>query len=364
MITTRSPSRRSRTERRHDVVDGRDVARRLARRGEIRHELLGRQPLVLRQVRPVHGRDDHVVGGAERARERLLEDPAARRGRPRLEDGPDAARRGAPPAAPASVSAMAVGWWAKSSYTVTPPTVPTASSRRFTPLKRSQARRRASSASRPTAWPTASAASALRTLCAPSSGTSNVPSAAPRCRTLKRVPAGGTREVVARASRPRRSRPNVSTGERATPSIAARLRAVGAEQQQAAAGHEVHEAAERQADRVEVRVDVGVVELDVADDRDVRQVLQELRRLVEEGAVVLVALDDELAAAARADSSSPSSPKFAAMPPTSRLGSRPAGRQQPRRPAPSSSSCRACRRSTIDRAPQRKCSRTASGSEQ
>jgi hypothetical protein len=41
-----------------------------------------------------------------------------------------------------------------------------------------------------------------------------------------------------------------------------------------------------------------VIELDVVDDGDVRQVLEELRGLVEEGAVVLVALDDEVAPAA------------------------------------------------------------------
>ncbi len=43
-----------------------------------------------------------------------------------------------------------------------------------------------------------------------------------------------------------------------------------------------------------------MVELDVVHDRDIGQVLQELRRLVEEGAVVLVPLDHELTAAADA----------------------------------------------------------------
>src|SRR5262245_41870307 len=76
---------------------------------------------------------------------------------------------------------------------------------------------------------------------------------------------------------------------------------VGAQQQQAAPWNEVDEAAERQPDRVEVRVDVGMVVLDVADDRDVRQILEELRRLVEERAVVLVAFDDELTAASDAE---------------------------------------------------------------
>ena len=65
-----------------------------------------------------------------------------------------------------------------------------------------------------------------------------------------------------------------------------------------------------------------MVELDVADDRDVRQVFQELRGLVEERAVVFVAFDDEVAAAARADSWRRLR-SCAAMPPTSTLGSAP-----------------------------------------
>ena len=47
-------------------------------------------------------------------------------------------------------------------------------------------------------------------------------------------------------------------------------------------------------------IDVGVIELDVVDDGDVGQVLQELRGLVEVGAVVLVAFDDERLALADA----------------------------------------------------------------
>ena len=79
-----------------------------------------------------------------------------------------------------------------------------------------------------------------------------------------------------------------------------RVGVIGAEQQQAPARDQVHEPLERQTDGVEVGVDVGVVVLDVVHDGDVGQVLEELRRLVEERAVVLVALDHELAAAADA----------------------------------------------------------------
>ena len=56
----------------------------------------------------------------------------------------------------------------------------------------------------------------------------------------------------------------------------------------------LHAFAERVDDRVEVGVNIGVVELDVVDDQRVRAVVQELRSLVEERGVVLIALDDEL----------------------------------------------------------------------
>ena len=98
---------------------------------------------------------------------------------------------------------------------------------------------------------------------------------------------------------------------------------------------------ERQADGGEVRVDVGVVELDVVDDGDVGQVLQELRRLVEERAVVFVAFDDELAAAA--------DPVAALEVLGDAADEARSGRRRrasaPIRSATSSSSCRGCRRS-------------------
>ena len=53
-------------------------------------------------------------------------------------------------------------------------------------------------------------------------------------------------------------------------------------------------------DGIEIRVDVGVIELDVIDDGDIGQILEELRRLVEERAVVFIAFDDEVAALADA----------------------------------------------------------------
>ena len=49
---------------------------------------------------------------------------------------------------------------------------------------------------------------------------------------------------------------------------------------------------------VDVAVDVRVVELDRGQDQRVGLVVEEFRRLVEEGGVVLVALDDEVGARA------------------------------------------------------------------
>jgi hypothetical protein len=53
---------------------------------------------------------------------------------------------------------------------------------------------------------------------------------------------------------------------------------------------------ERFLDRGEVVEDVGVVELEVVDDDQLGQVMEELAALVEEGGVVLVALDDPVGA--------------------------------------------------------------------
>ena len=112
-----------------------------------------------------------------------------------------------------------------------------------------------------------------------------VPSAASRSRARQSAPS---------------LRPKVWTRHWAWPASDGRIRAVGAEQQQAAPRHQPHQPRERQPHRVEIGVDVGVIEFDVVDDGDVGQVLEELRGLVEVGAVVLVALDDERAPGAEA----------------------------------------------------------------
>ena len=141
------------------------------------------------------------------------------------------------------------------------------------------------------------------------------------------------------------------------------MRTVSAEQQQAAPRHQVDQSPERQPHRIEVGVDVGVIELDVVDHGNIGQVLQKLGGLVEERAVVLVAFDHEVAALPRAGSWTRRWPKFRAMPPTSTLGSSP--------PCVSSHPVSdvvvvlpCVPAMTIERAPHRKWSRTASGSEQ
>ena len=77
--------------------------------------------------------------------------------------------------------------------------------------------------------------------------------------------------------------------------------AVPSRDEPAVAGDEVHQAAEGELDRVEVFVDVRVVELDVPDDCRLRKVVHKLRPLVEVRGVVLVALDDEVVAVRHAE---------------------------------------------------------------
>jgi hypothetical protein len=103
--------------------------------------------------------------------------------RARLEHGDD---RAAPTRARnrASVVSIAVGWCAKSSYTVTPPTTPRTSMRRLTP-RSARALRRALGRHADVAA-AAIAASAFITLCAPISGQSTSPRVEPDLRTSNR----------------------------------------------------------------------------------------------------------------------------------------------------------------------------------
>jgi hypothetical protein len=70
-------------------------------------------------------------------------------------------------------------------------------------------------------------------------------------------------------------------------------RALASRHQQPVPRDDVQQPREGGLDGGEVGIDVRVVELDVAHDRDRRQVVDELGPLVEEGRVVLVALDHE-----------------------------------------------------------------------
>ncbi len=58
-------------------------------------------------------------------------------------------------------------------------------------------------------------------------------------------------------------------------------------------GHGAHQLLEDGADFLDGGIDVGVIVLDVVDHQDTGLVVPELRHLVEEGRVVLIALDDE-----------------------------------------------------------------------
>jgi len=55
----------------------------------------------------------------------------------------------------------------------------------------------------------------------------------------------------------------------------------------------IHQPLEGNLHRVQIGIDVGVIKLDVSQDQRIGKVVQELRSLVEEGGVVLVALNNE-----------------------------------------------------------------------
>ena len=237
--------------------------------------------------------------------------------------------------------------------------LPAAASRRQT----AAGLRRSAAAPIPTSAAIAIAAVALRTLWAPTSGTVERPVGrpVPRC-TLNVVELPVDSRSCACQSTPSEV-PNVSTRDFAAARQTARPLAVGAEEQQSAARDQIDQPTKCQRHRLDIGIDIRVIELDVVDDRDVRQILQELGGLVEEGAVVLVAFDDKVATAAPSDSSSRARRRFRAMPPTRMLGSAPACVSS--HPASAVVVVFPCVPAiTIERAPHRKCSRIASGSEQ
>ena len=232
--TTTSPSRCSSTIVDDDVVDLGDVPRVLAARCvRSSTSCSADKPLRLRQRRSEHRRENDLVRRAERPREVVLKHAAARRGRSRLEHRPHApagiARAQAPTASRAPRSGGARNRPAPSRRCATP----TVSSRRLMPLN---ARNPSASVvgARPTCAPTAIAASALRTLCTPSSGDSNRPNSVALTMHVE------VRQAVPMLDRrrpPRRLRVEAEGLDRAHGHRRQRMRVwtVGAEQQQAVA---------------------------------------------------------------------------------------------------------------------------------
>ena len=72
-----------------------------------------------------------------------------------------------------------------------------------------------------------------------------------------------------------------------------KIRVVAVAEQQAVARNQPDEMRERFFDRVQIFKNVRVIEFEVVDDGDFRQVMDELAPLVEKRRVVFVALDDE-----------------------------------------------------------------------
>src|SRR5439155_17828601 len=70
--------------------------------------------------------------------------------------------------------------------------------------------------------------------------------------------------------------------------------AVDSRDDQARTRYDIDQPPERRADRIEIRVDVGVIEFNVLQQNDSGQVMKKLRSLVEECRVVFIAFDNEV----------------------------------------------------------------------
>src|SRR5215469_9863906 len=62
----------------------------------------------------------------------------------------------------------------------------------------------------------------------------------------------------------------------------------------ASAGNQIHQPLERRLHRIDILVDVGMIEFDRGKDHRIRKIVQELRSLVEESGVVFIALQNEM----------------------------------------------------------------------
>src|SRR5262245_11991490 len=277
-----------------DVVDRR-VARLEPLLVEVANQLRRRQPFGFRQRRSKHRCDEHLVGSGKGAREVLLKDAAARRSRARFEDRPDARLR-----IRCAHPGNRLGDRSRMMREIVVDGDAVGAADYFEPAL--------------------DAGEKAQTLANALGADADLGCDRHRGEGVPHVVGANERHLEGAERRP--AAPNLEAGHRSGRldvvrlpvdiiSGAERLDAraggvgeaagagtVGADDQQTAARHQIREPAESQHDGVEVRIDVRVVELDVVDHRDVRQVLEELRRLVEEGAVVFVAFDHEVTALA------------------------------------------------------------------
>ena len=164
---------------------------------------------------------------------------------------------------PCSVVAIAVGWCAKSSYNVMPRERAAQLEAALDALELRERSQRASRARRRRGRAAAIAASAFSRLCWPSSDQRPLP----RARALledaearlcadRIVGAEPTRVAIARTER-RERRPNAAREQPLD------VRVLAVRDDEPVAGHRAQQLMELPDDRVDVRVDVGVVELDV-----------------------------------------------------------------------------------------------------
>ena len=233
---------------------------------------------------------------------------------------------------------MAVGWCAKSSYTVTPFTAPRTSSRRLT-LRNAASAASACAGGTPAWRAAATAASALCILCSPASVHDASPCGVPAHDTSKRLASGLSGvafQVAPGVPRAVFASPEgsdtctslcIATGTKifhrrpATHGQRFRERRVGTVRHDQPRGrHDAHEVVQLLLDGREIGENIGVVVFEVVENGRARAVVHELRALVEKRGVVFVRLDDEKwIFPRRADT-----PKFSGTPPMRNPGSRPA----------------------------------------
>jgi hypothetical protein len=256
-------------------------------------------------------------------------------------------RRGEPRRAQArrSWSRSRVGWWAKSSITVTPPAVPRFSSRRRTPPKRRERLDRVGR--RDAAWCSAarrSRRSRWRGCGAPASGSRQTadPAAPPHHVELGGV--GPTRRrSLGAASRPSASKrstafapaaPASTRREAGWPPFTTRSRPLPGTVRT------------RWWNCVSIAARSGRCRRDrtpgCSGSQRARPVVDELGALVEERGVVLVGLDDEGPGAPEPPSTRRDG-KFSGTPPIRKPGAKPACLEDPREQTTRSWSCRGCR---------------------